>query len=612
MFRIKVPANSAVVRTGWGGLKIVTGRAASVWCWPWIHKHFIVTFTSKNLQLEIRGSESVLSKDELVVTCQAQVVLNSLRDQASILQQLRSGDSDRKSSSRMDDMLRRKCTAAIKEILLSSEYDELQGGLLLNDEQKLARLSSQIKSQGFVVETLQIDNVQVADDRDLDEGNLAHLNTIRFKAEKEQQRREENRAREMAAASARQEEKTDELIKEQENKTTAVLSARTDKANEIRGELDEEKQQEIDNATDVGDELEMVELKQEMVTDDEKQKVNPSADRPGQPRPRTAVAGKQPIEFPANASPEMRLEMAKNLEAKRKQESNAALENLEEGAEEWENSQLTALNNERDQGVEAERDKVATREQELEAEQEKEQIDLDDKIREAERKKIKAEEDSRNDVEREALHREYNQSLRNVQDPSLNSNEEWLAAKKAEFDLKLAEQGEIEARRLAEKLAQQDRKETEAKEAKKRDKAHVNLRRIRQEDVEKGEKKRAVNDAKREQAVSESAGRQEEIQEKYASRRKQLTQVEDFGVANTGANSAIEKLTDDSLKLADDDLKLADADLKLADADLKLADDDLKLADDDLKLADDDLKLADDDLKLADDDLTLEDFGDTE
>ena len=375
MFRIKVPANSAIVRTGWGGLKIVTGRAASVRCWPLVHKHFVVTFTSKNVPLEIRGSESILSKDELVVTCQAQVALKSLRDQDSILQQLRSGDSDRKASSRIDDMLRRKCASAVKGILANSEYAELQGGLLLNDEQTLARLSSAIKSQGFDVETLQIGNVQLADDRDLDEGNLAHLNTIRFKAEKERERREANRVREMAAASARYEEKTNDLIQEAENKTTAVLSALTEKANEIRGELKEEKQREMREAEAVDDELELTELKQEMIAGTEKQKLNPPDERSGQPRDRTVVAGKEEIQFPANASPAMRLEMAKKLEATKKQESNAALKNLEAGGQEWEDAQLAAFNNERDQGLEKERDKVRARQQELEAEQGEEEAE---------------------------------------------------------------------------------------------------------------------------------------------------------------------------------------------------------------------------------------------
>ena len=274
MFRIKVPANSAVVRTGkFGGLKIVTGRSASVLCLPWVHSHAIVAFASKKLELELGGSSSVLTKDQLLVTCQAEVSLNSLRDQAAILQQLRSGAADKKSSQVLDETLRRKCMSGIREIIAAREYADLQGGLSVNDPEQLSRLISQLASQGFSVESLQISNIRPADTSSLDEGNIARINSEVLKNEIEQKEREEARAEEMAVISKNREEKSQQLISEQEKKTEDMLAAIAKESSEIRQAIANENKPEV--TQDSGDDdPELDELKEEIAAEAENEKIS--------------------------------------------------------------------------------------------------------------------------------------------------------------------------------------------------------------------------------------------------------------------------------------------------------------------------------------------------
>ena len=273
MFKIKVPANSAVVRSGWGGLKIVTGRSASVTCLPWVHKHAIVTFAAKNLELDLSEGYSAITRDQLSVTCQAQVSLKSLRDKDSILAQLRSGASDQKASKILDDTLRRKCMSGIREMIAGKDYADLQGGWMIDDPEQLARLAAKIEPQGFGIELLQIVNVALISVKNADAGDILALHVQQLQNEMEQKERIESNAADTVAANAQAEQRTKELISEGEKEAQSMMEAITQQSTEMKAQIANENKPEMLQGSDDSD-LGLDALKEEMASQSQNEQVS--------------------------------------------------------------------------------------------------------------------------------------------------------------------------------------------------------------------------------------------------------------------------------------------------------------------------------------------------
>jgi hypothetical protein len=229
--RVKVEANSALVRTGFGGMKIVTRRSESVFCLPLLHQYRMVPFRSMTVNLEIDGGDFASTKDGLSVTCKAAISASSLRDEASILEQLMNIESGA-SGNRQEMMLQQKSTAAVKRILRARDYADLAGSLSIVDPEGLASLSSQLETQGLAAERIEIENITLIKLADIDETDLVHLKTVQFLNEVVQ--------KELVAA---QQEKLDATETKIEELTRKNIAEGAEEANEKQAVLERTSQE---------------------------------------------------------------------------------------------------------------------------------------------------------------------------------------------------------------------------------------------------------------------------------------------------------------------------------------------------------------------------------
>ncbi len=225
--RVTVPRDAAVVRTGWGGVTVVTDPSDPVLCLPSIHECHVVPFVSKTLSLEIAGDDYAATRDRVTVTCRADVAVSSLRDQDSILMQFSSEETGGDTSA-MDGILLGKCTSGIKRILSTCNFDDLSESLAVDDLEGLEPMDRLLAPQAYSTDSLVIDAIQMFDTELLDSSNVPHQETIRRRKEIEQLERQKAMEREAEAATQGLKQQINQVIAEQQDESDSRLATLED------------------------------------------------------------------------------------------------------------------------------------------------------------------------------------------------------------------------------------------------------------------------------------------------------------------------------------------------------------------------------------------------
>lgn len=234
--RVKVEANSALVRTGFGGVKIETRQSETVLCLPMIHQHRMVRFTSRTVDIEIGGGDYASTGDEFSVSCQARVSISSLRDRESVLAQLMTSSS---SGDLQDQMLQQKSTSAVKRILAARDLSDLAENLSIVDEESLKPLASQLETQGMTVEKIEIDNILLLRLEDISESDRAHRKTWQRLKKEEQEKLIQAQQAILVAATNELEELTSKEIAEGEEQAIEMQAELNKNAQEQKASDDQ-------------------------------------------------------------------------------------------------------------------------------------------------------------------------------------------------------------------------------------------------------------------------------------------------------------------------------------------------------------------------------------
>jgi hypothetical protein len=223
--RVGVPSNAAVVRSGWGGVTVVSGSSKPVLCLPLVHKCHVVPFVSKTLSLEIAGDDYATTHDRVTVTCRADVTISSLRDQASVLAQCASEQTGRGGTSPPDTTLLGKCTAGVKRILFTRNFDELSESLVVDDPEGLRPMSRLLAPQAYSVDSVVIDAIRMFETGSLDSTNVAHQETIRRRRERDQLERKTAMEQQAQAAGEALEQQINQSIADEARRGEARLAS---------------------------------------------------------------------------------------------------------------------------------------------------------------------------------------------------------------------------------------------------------------------------------------------------------------------------------------------------------------------------------------------------
>ena len=240
--RVKVEANSALVRTGFGGVKIETRPSGSLLCLPLLHQYRMIRFISKTVDIEIGGGDFASTGDEFSVSCQARVSISSLRDTESVLAQLMPSSSP---GDLQDQMLQQKSTSAVKRILAARDFSDLAGNLSIVDQESLAPLASQLETQGMTVEKIEIENIRMLRLEEMNESDLAHRKTWQYHKEKELEDLVQAQQAILIAATNELEESTRQEIAEGEEQAIEIQAELNKNAQEQKSSDDQVHQSEL-------------------------------------------------------------------------------------------------------------------------------------------------------------------------------------------------------------------------------------------------------------------------------------------------------------------------------------------------------------------------------
>lgn len=222
--RVAVPRDAAVVRTGWGGVTVVTDPSEPLLCLPSIHECHVVPFVSRTLSLEIAGDDYAATRDRVTVTCRADVAVSSLRDRDSILMQFSNEETGAGETPALDEILLGKCTSGIKRILSTRDFDDLSESLAVDDLEGLKPMDRLLAPQAYSTDSVVIDAIRMFDTELLDSTNVPHQETIRRRKENEQLERQKAMEREAEAATEALKQQINQVIAEQQGESDSRLA----------------------------------------------------------------------------------------------------------------------------------------------------------------------------------------------------------------------------------------------------------------------------------------------------------------------------------------------------------------------------------------------------
>lgn len=276
--RVDVPRDAAVVRTGWGGVTVVTGPSEPVLCLPYLHDSHVVPFVSRTLSLEIAGDDYASTRDRVTVTCRADVAISTLRDRDSILMQFSSEETGGSETSSLDGVLLGKCTSGIKRMLSTWDFDDLSESLVVDDLEGLKPMDRELKHQAYSTDSVVIDAIRMFDTELLDSTNVPHQETIRRRKESEQLERQKAMEQEAEAAAEAMEQLIKQVIADQQGEVDSQLaSLEESQQKELtvlsseQADVESESNEMASKLTELQDQL-VAESRKEILGDDESER----------------------------------------------------------------------------------------------------------------------------------------------------------------------------------------------------------------------------------------------------------------------------------------------------------------------------------------------------
>ncbi len=188
--RRSVPAKSVMIRSGLGGVKVFRQSSKTVWCFPGFHRVNIIKLAKTGFEVSFSGENCGVTSEGIQVVCSAEVDLESLSDDASVLAASRTGGR----GPRSDQLLHSKSAAVLGEYVSSLTLAELQEGSPEHLEILTQRLAKRMEVHGFGVLKIELNDVSVVELSELKVPNPA---TRLYHDKKNQEDRIKDRAQEM-------------------------------------------------------------------------------------------------------------------------------------------------------------------------------------------------------------------------------------------------------------------------------------------------------------------------------------------------------------------------------------------------------------------------------
>ena len=185
----KASANMAFVRTGMGGAKVVKDGGCNVI--PVIHQVIPVSLETMRLNVERRGPQALITKDNLRVDLSAEFYIKVQANADDILQAARSLGARNVQADAVSELVQEKLVSALRTVAATKELVELHAKRDEFASAVQAIVTTDLASNGLTLESVTISSLDQTDPTQLQERNVFDAQGLRKIAQITQQARVE-------------------------------------------------------------------------------------------------------------------------------------------------------------------------------------------------------------------------------------------------------------------------------------------------------------------------------------------------------------------------------------------------------------------------------------
>ena len=193
----KASANMAFVRTGMGGPKIVMDGGCNVI--PVVHQVIPVSLETMRLNVERRGPQALITRDNLRVDLSAEFYIKVQANSDDILQAARSLGGRNVQPDAVSELVQEKLVSALRTVAATKELVELHAKRDEFASAVQAIVTNDLASNGLTLESVTISSLDQTDPTQLQERNVFDAQGLRKIAEITQQARVERNVIEQEA-----------------------------------------------------------------------------------------------------------------------------------------------------------------------------------------------------------------------------------------------------------------------------------------------------------------------------------------------------------------------------------------------------------------------------
>ena len=193
----KASANMAFVRTGMGGAKVVMDGGCNVI--PVVHQVIPVSLETMRLNVERRGPQALITKDNLRVDLSAEFYIKVQPNSDDILQAARSLGGRNVQPDAVSELVQEKLVSALRTVAATKELVELHAKRDEFASAVQAIVTNDLSSNGLTLESVTISSLDQTDPTQLQERNVFDAQGLRKISEITQQARVERNEIEQGA-----------------------------------------------------------------------------------------------------------------------------------------------------------------------------------------------------------------------------------------------------------------------------------------------------------------------------------------------------------------------------------------------------------------------------
>lgn len=166
----KTAANEAMVRTGWGGVRVVIDGGCGVV--PVVHRVIRVSLRTMKLTCKREGPDALITQDNLRVDVHSEFFMRVGADERNVLNAARSFGEDSGDEAKVEQIVGDKLVSSLRSVAAKHDLSELHSERERFAQMVQEMVAKEIEPNGLALETVTISRLDQTDPSHLNESNI--------------------------------------------------------------------------------------------------------------------------------------------------------------------------------------------------------------------------------------------------------------------------------------------------------------------------------------------------------------------------------------------------------------------------------------------------------